>query len=93
MNYQLVLLIMCIALSGTYVSVSAQLSAEGLNKAERAAGRCRPNPDSLYDRSRVLQELADTLNQSIPEWRRAVNKGFYSDNERGEVVGWQSGSR
>ena len=34
-------------------------------------------------RSRVLDDLADILNKSIPEYSAGGNRGFYSDDERG----------
>jgi hypothetical protein len=34
-----------------------------------SAQECEKNPDDLYNRETVLQELAKTLNESIPEYR------------------------
>jgi len=70
MNHRLSMVIMCVVLSVACISVNAQQT------------RCKSNRDQLYDRSRVLQELADILNKSIPEYSRAVKKGFYTESER-----------
>ena len=83
MNSQSLILIAWIVLSGACISVTAQQRSEGLNRVENVVRRCRANPDPLYDRSRVLQELADILNQSIPEYSKAFKKGFYTESERG----------
>jgi hypothetical protein len=45
--------------------------------------KCKPNPDSLYVRSRVLDEVAAVLNKSIPEYAAGVKRGFYTSHERG----------
>jgi hypothetical protein len=83
MNQKLVMVIACVVLSGASISVNAQQTSKVLKPAENAAHRCKPNSDPLYDRSHVLQELADILNESIPEYSKAVKKGFYTESERG----------
>lgn len=83
MNYELLRLIVCIALSGACSSVGAQQRSESLNKGANAIRKCRANPDPQYDRARVLQELADILNQSIPEYPKAFKRGFYAEAEKG----------
>lgn len=83
MIYRLMALIGAIVLFGTFFSPHAQQRSKATTGTPKAVRRCNPNPDSLYDRSRVLDELAEILNKSIPEYSNAVGRGFYSDNERG----------
>jgi len=66
------------------LSASEQKPQRQRNRRVQNDGRrCSPNPDPLYARSRVLDELAQILNQSIPEYSKGVAKGFYSDNDSG----------
>lgn len=83
MNYNLVVRFLCLALCGLTISVGAQHTLRPLNKVETVTDRCPPNPDPLYNRSQVLNELADILNRSIPEYSKANPKGFYTDHENG----------
>jgi len=50
---------------------------------QNAAKRCPANPDSLYDRQQVLEQLAAILNDSVPEFRRSGTPGYYVEDERG----------
>jgi hypothetical protein len=83
MNYKLLMPFLCLALCGLAISAAAQHRLQPLNKIETVTHRCPPNPDPLYNRSQVLNELADILNRSIPEYSEANPKGFYTDNENG----------
>lgn len=83
MIYRLMRLNGAIVLFGTFFPTQAQQRPDAITAPPKVVRRCSPNPDSLYDRSRVLDELAEILNKSIPEYSDAVSKGFYSDNERG----------
>ena len=82
MIYKLIGLLGSIVLSVTFSAVHAQQSL-ALSKTQNGVGRCKPNPDHLYVRSRVLEELAAILNESIPEYSKGVARGFYSDKEIG----------
>lgn len=75
-----VLCLSVLVCSGTYIT-TAQQRAEPAKQVESAKTRCKPNPDPLYVRSRVLGELANVLNESIPEYSKGVPKGFYSESE------------
>lgn len=76
----LVLFLSVLVCSSSYTT-NAQQRSEPAKKIEDAKVRCKPNPDPLYMRSRVLGELANVLNESIPEYSKGVSKGFYSDSE------------
>lgn len=43
--------------------------------------RCPANPDKLYNRQKILDELAGMLNDSIPEYKTVTSVGFYSRDE------------
>ena len=79
---KLIVLFGYIVLCATFCTTHGQQSSE-FSKVQNPARRCKPNPDPLYVRSRVLDELANILNESIPEYSKGVARGFYSDNERG----------
>jgi hypothetical protein len=83
MRYKLLILIVAIVLSGAYVSAAAQSQPNQSNAAGDIKSWCRPNKDPLYDRARVLKELAGILNDSIPEYPKFRGRGFYSDSEIG----------
>lgn len=83
MRYKLLIFVVSIVLSGAYVSAAAQSQSDRSNAAENVKNRCRPNKDPLYDRAHVLNELADILNHSIPEYPKVKGKGFYSNSENG----------
>jgi hypothetical protein len=83
MIYKLTILFSAIVLYGALFTTQAQRRSDPPADAQSVVRRCNPNPDSLYDRSRVLDELANILNTSIPEYSKGVTRGFYSDNERG----------
>jgi hypothetical protein len=72
-RYKLLILVGSIVLSGAYVSATAQDVKQ----------RCRPNKDPLYDRAAVLNELAEVLNDSIPEYPKVRGRGFYSTPDNG----------
>lgn len=76
----LVLFLIVLVCSSSYTT-SAQHRSKPAKTVESAKLRCKPNPDPLYIRSRVLGELANVLNESIPEYSKGVPKGFYSDSE------------
>jgi len=76
----LVLFLSLFVCSSSY-TICAQQKSEAAKKLESDKARCKPNPDPLYVRSRVLGELANVLNESIPEYSKGVPKGFYSDTE------------
>lgn len=44
---------------------------------------CSENLDKLYNREKVLEQLANILNRSVPEFAEVVNKPFAVKNERG----------
>src|SRR5215213_4735546 len=83
MIYRRIVLFSAIVLFGSVFTAHAQQPSDSPNGVQNVLRRCNPNPDSLYGRSRVLEELADILNRSIPEYSKGVTRGFYSDNERG----------
>lgn len=45
--------------------------------------KCPENSDSLYDRRRILAKLANTLNHSVPEYKRVVRSGFKVEEDKG----------
>lgn len=47
--------------------------------------RCPVNSDSLYNRQSILEQLADILNTSIPEYKKANEVEFKAKNERGNL--------
>jgi hypothetical protein len=46
-----------------------------------SAQECEKNPDDLYNRETVLEELAKTLNESIPEYRKIYSE-FRAEQQR-----------
>lgn len=44
---------------------------------------CSENSDKLYDRQKVLEQLADNLNRSIPSYSKIFDQGFGVENGRG----------
>lgn len=83
MIYRSIVLFWTIALLNPFIATHAQQKSKAPNSMQKVVRRCKPNPDSLYDRSGVLAELANILNKSIPEYSKGVSKGFFSDNESG----------
>lgn len=49
---------------------------------QKTLERCQGNPDSLYDRKKVLRRLAEVLNASAPRFRKYESRGFYVQDER-----------
>lgn len=76
----LVLFLGALVCSNSYTT-RAQQRSKPTEKVGSSKVRCKSNPDPLYVRSRVLNELANVLNESIPEYSKGVPKGFYSDSE------------
>lgn len=81
MTQILLVLFLSVPMCGSSYTTSAQQRLEPAKKVESAKIRCKPNPDPLYVRSRVLSELAKVLNESIPEYSKGIPPGFYSDSE------------
>lgn len=46
---------------------------------------CSESPDKLYNRLKVLEQLADILNESVPEYVKVGNPRFAVKNERGNL--------
>ena len=46
---------------------------------------CSENPDKLYNRQIILEQLADILNESVPEYVKVGNPRFAVKNERGNL--------
>ena len=44
--------------------------------------KCSANPDSLYERKKILEQLADVLNASAPGFRKYEDTGFYVEYDR-----------
>jgi hypothetical protein len=82
-TYKLTGLFLSIAFGGYVILVGAQKPVQTEAKAGVSVRKCKPNPESLYDRHKILKELADLLNHSIPEFSKANPKGFYTDGENG----------
>jgi hypothetical protein len=73
----------------TAVTVAALISLCGISQerpgknneprppARSVEKRCPANPDSLYQREKVLRQLANMLESSIPEYKRHYEAGFY----------------
>src|SRR5215213_747488 len=83
MFYRIIVLFSAIVLYGPFFSTHAQNRSKLPKDVQNAARKCNPNPDPLYVRSRVLDELANILNDSIPEYSKGVSRGFYTDDESG----------
>lgn len=49
--------------------------------------KCSENPDTLYNRRKVLEVFAAVLNSSVPEYKEVFPKGFYI-NDDGKCVGF-----
>jgi hypothetical protein len=81
MTQILLMLFLSVLVCSSSYTTSAQQSSQPSKKIESAKTRCKPNSDPLYVRSRVLGELANVLNESIPEYSKGVPRGFYSDSE------------
>ena len=81
MTYRLIALFSAIVLYGPFFITHAQQRSKPPKSVQTAARTCDPNPDPLYVRSRVIDDLADILNNSIPEYSKGVARGFYSYNE------------
>lgn len=74
-------------IAATSLTAICQIKRDGLDYNYRlpASGgveKCPVNPDRLYDRQKVLTELAGILDRSIPEYRKEFSAGFYVRNER-----------
>lgn len=82
MIYMLSVVFSAIVLFGSVFTTNAQQRSSPAKAVQDHGSRCKPNPDSLYVRSRVLDDLAAILNKSIPEYSVGVDKGFESLNER-----------
>lgn len=80
MTQILLVLFLSVFLCSSYTT-SAQWRSKPAKKVESIKVRCKPNSDPLYIRSRVLDELANLLNESIPEYSKGFPKGFHSDSE------------
>jgi hypothetical protein len=44
--------------------------------------KCAENPDSLYNRQNILEQLAEILNESVPEFKKIYKNGFHVKNEK-----------
>ena len=83
MTYSLIIPFSVIIVFGSFFTTYSQRRARPAKTAQNTWKKCKPNPDPLYVRSRVLDDLAAILNESIPEYSVGVDKGFESLNERG----------
>jgi hypothetical protein len=81
MSKTLLVLFLSVLICSSSYTTSAQQRSQPAREVEGAKVRCKPNPDPHYVRSRVLGELANVLNESIPEYSKGFPKGFYSDSE------------
>jgi hypothetical protein len=81
MTQILLVLFLSVFLCSSSYTTSAQRRSKPAKKVESTKVRCKPNSDPLYIRSRVLDELANLLNESIPEYSKGFPKGFHSDSE------------
>lgn len=64
----------------------AQKKAEnksGSLESKQTIEKCSENPDALYNRQKVLEQLADILNKSVPEYAEIFKQRFAAENERG----------
>ncbi len=64
-------------------SVNAQHVDENLNSTsiEGRRNSCQINSDDLYNRQQVFKQLADILNNSIPEYKQRLGFEFSVENE------------
>jgi hypothetical protein len=75
MRYLIGLVMMVVAISFAGV---CQTRMRASNKIEK----CPENPDGLYNRQKVLEQLAEILNSAAPGYRKYEASGFYVDDER-----------
>ena len=83
MTYRLFLLFSVSVLFTSFFTSYAQPRASPAKTVQNSWKKCKPNPDPLYVRSRVLDDLAAILNKSIPEYSVGFKEGFHSSHERG----------
>jgi hypothetical protein len=61
-------------------------SVEDKNRSRKNV-KCSENRDRLYVRQNVLEQFANILNTSIPEFEKMTGFKFYVDNERAGAFG------
>ena len=77
-----VVLIIGISLAG--LSQTSENRLRGSTSASTVIEQCPVNPDPLYDRKRVLEQLANVLNASAPGFRKYEDDGFRVKDEKPE---------
>ena len=77
----MIILIFCISIIGTDRIEKASYSDRYPSKSE-ALEKCSPNSDRLYNRGRVLKQLAKILNTAAPGFRKYESSGFQVKKER-----------
>jgi hypothetical protein len=78
-----VLLISSSAFLITTVCQNTKASDDIVNSRHYSNQKCIENPDALYNRQKILENLAKTLDSSAPEYKKFFNQGFFVKNERG----------
>jgi hypothetical protein len=55
----------------------------GSLESKQTTEKCSENSDALYNRQKVLEQLADILNKSIPSYAKIFRHRFAEENGRG----------
>ena len=72
-------LIMFLSITGICQEKRADLDTE--KKTIKSEVVCPKNTDNLYGRQQTLEQIAELLNDSIPEFKTKWDKGFFVRNE------------
>jgi hypothetical protein len=82
------ILFCCVLIFTIASTVNCQQSDEKINDKSGGVKNnpCKNNSDDLYNREKIFKQLADLLNNSIPEYKANLGFGFEVKNE--EPVGF-----
>ena len=81
-------LLLCFLAFTSVISVNCQQKDQNFNKSlSKANTQCSENSDSLYNRQKVLEQFADALNNSIPEFKEKNGFRFSAENEKPKGFG------
>jgi hypothetical protein len=65
-----------------FISCLGQEKSKTKIDAPKIAEQCSSNTDQIYNRQKVLQQFAEVLNTSIPEFEKDNRFKFYVNNEK-----------
>src|SRR5258707_15564038 len=78
------ILISIIAVTGLCQTDKRVTNGNSGMSMQKTLEECQTNPDILYYRTRVLEQLADVLNGSAPGFRKYEGRGFYVEKDRAQ---------